>query len=873
MMKRQSSCRSPRSARALASALALAWLAFLFCVATLDARAASTCTIAFPAGTAPTLVAGEPDGVRGAEWNDATVLTSGDACFSLMQDIIPMTGGMITDRVVRVYSKRFTRGGTSFVGFFFEVPDRTDKGPCPNQELCNGERIVLQFDSNISRGAQLAGGNPLFSLTNDYQLVFNHKWTATGNNVTAKTWQASERIAAGGELCSPPEWTPVSLGGVNEPKWFVRNDLVGGGYTAEIEVPLPMLGFVGMPPASTNVGFALAVVNDLGNDSPMACGANAVCDGFATSFPNSPEMTVTNASNPLVACHGNWTVPNEWGTGTFGLAPGAVTIDRTPEYWNTSAIAVKECNAAGGVYQWYKDKPCTARIEARLDNNTGATQTRNILFLWSSYGTGDPATYKVVALLENQSVPVGDNVGPFAVTWSDPPYPVDHHPCMRAYILPPSFLPTFTKAQILAITSRDGPDGLNAMVAAYGLGTNQWAQKNISQSATQNVCTTCPVASLRDVTKPTDEAARTSSSPASPPSSSPASPQKWADLAERARNTKGEVVILPANYTPDGASPAASPQQTNPDDKRPPIVQRPGTEIVIAPREMERYRRDYVIVQVRTFGFDTKASKEPRYNFIENMGGILLVVPVEVMRKLIEVPFHFEVSNSFTERTVFHQVSLYTGAGAQDTLGTQVGLDTSPSRYAVNETRTVNGFVRVKLDRGVGGGTTGTTDTTGGGEFKRWGLSLHAGASIPHSDFGDLRKTGPNFGVDLEYRFNKYFSLEGIYTFHRFGGERLGPFGPGNVFIDIPDLNLHQISVNGKIYGGTSPVRPFFNLGGGAYKFDPGEFRGGVNLGGGLQYDVTPKFAVEGAYNFHSVFGIFDEAKFSTVQAGVRFRF
>jgi hypothetical protein len=154
----------------------------------------------------------------------------------------------------------------------------------------------------------------------------------------------------------------------------------------------------------------------------------------------------------------------------------------------------------------------------------------------------------------------------------------------------------------------------------------------------------------------------------------------------------------------------------------------------------------------------------------------------------------------------------------------------------------------------------------GGGSFKHWGLSLHAGASIPHGNFNNLFNPGPNFGVDLEYRFNSTFSLEGIYTFHRFRGETLGSF-------KIGDQNLHQFSVNGKIYGGASPVRPFFNFGGGAYKFNPGDVRGGINVGGGLQFDVTPTFAVDAMYNFNNLFTFGSNLTFSTVQGGVRFRF
>jgi Outer membrane protein beta-barrel domain/von Willebrand factor type A domain len=155
----------------------------------------------------------------------------------------------------------------------------------------------------------------------------------------------------------------------------------------------------------------------------------------------------------------------------------------------------------------------------------------------------------------------------------------------------------------------------------------------------------------------------------------------------------------------------------------------------------------------------------------------------------------------------------------------------------------------------------------GVGGFKRWGLSLHAGVSIPHGDLNTIFNPGPNAGVDLEYRFNQMFSAEAIYTYHRFNGENFG-------FGTIPDLNVHQLSLNGKVYGSTSPVRPFFNFGGGAYVFTPGaSTHGGLNVGGGVQFDVTPNFAIDGMYNFHNVFTSGSNTKFSAVQGGVRFRF
>jgi opacity protein-like surface antigen len=54
---------------------------------------------------------------------------------------------------------------------------------------------------------------------------------------------------------------------------------------------------------------------------------------------------------------------------------------------------------------------------------------------------------------------------------------------------------------------------------------------------------------------------------------------------------------------------------------------------------------------------------------------------------------------------------------------------------------------------------------------------------------------------------------------------------------------------------------------------DDGGTHGGLNLGAGLQFNVSPKFAVEGAYNFHNAFLSGTSFRFSTVQGGVRFRF
>jgi opacity protein-like surface antigen len=152
-------------------------------------------------------------------------------------------------------------------------------------------------------------------------------------------------------------------------------------------------------------------------------------------------------------------------------------------------------------------------------------------------------------------------------------------------------------------------------------------------------------------------------------------------------------------------------------------------------------------------------------------------------------------------------------------------------------------------------------------DLKHWALSIHAGVSIPHGSLNNVFNPGPNLAFDVEYRINHTFSVEGIYGYHRFNGQRFGAF-------TVADLNLHQFSVNGKVYGSSSPTRPFFNFGGGVYVFTPGvSTHGGLNVGAGVQHDVTPNFAVEGVYNFHNVFTSGSNTHFSAVQGGVRFRF
>jgi opacity protein-like surface antigen len=137
-----------------------------------------------------------------------------------------------------------------------------------------------------------------------------------------------------------------------------------------------------------------------------------------------------------------------------------------------------------------------------------------------------------------------------------------------------------------------------------------------------------------------------------------------------------------------------------------------------------------------------------------------------------------------------------------------------------------------------------------------------AGVAVPHGDLNTFLDPGFSVNAGLEYMITSQFSAEGTIGYHRFS-----TFFGGN-------SNLYQVSGNGKYYfvDQSSKLRPFVNGGVGVYVTDAAQAHFGGNIGAGVLYEVTPKFGIEGAYNFHAV-NAGDGVRFSTVQGGVRFRF
>lgn len=162
----------------------------------------------------------------------------------------------------------------------------------------------------------------------------------------------------------------------------------------------------------------------------------------------------------------------------------------------------------------------------------------------------------------------------------------------------------------------------------------------------------------------------------------------------------------------------------------------------------------------------------------------------------------------------------------------------------------------------VDGVAIGNSSTSGGSSTGKWRFFLDAGPNFAHDDF--LKAFGGKWSANagIERRLSSAWSVEGILGYHRFG--------------TTASLTPHiwQLSINGKRFFGTSPLRPFVNAGVGAYNFDPGdETRAGANAGVGALYEFTPTCGIEAAWNYHIINTDNDSASFSALQVGIRFAF
>jgi hypothetical protein len=326
--------------------------------------------------------------------------------------------------------------------------------------------------------------------------------------------------------------------------------------------------------------------------------------------------------------------------------------------WESQAITVKSCGTTPN-YQYYPD-PCTFTIDAALDNSTNTNQTRNILFLWGDFGTGQ-FHWRFVDLQENVTIPSA-GLTVTSKLWSSVPKMLPEHPCVRVYILPATLLSSFSKTDIE--TKFDTPGFTAAdLETAYALGPPQWAQKNISVAPMGTICPVCAEASLF--------------------------PSKIQSSVVSGLQTK-EASLVPTGLFASIASffsqiaGGQAPIGTIGPGKMP---------IYLSAREREQFQKANAFVQVRAVCSATPdpSRKKPAYEFLEDCGGLLKLVPTELLAKKGGIALTFGVTNSAkVPRTISLIVTTLSPTGN----GTvPVSIDMTPHLVAPGETRTFLGTV------------------------------------------------------------------------------------------------------------------------------------------------------------------------------------
>jgi hypothetical protein len=103
---------------------------------------------------------------------------------------------------------------------------------------------------------------------------------------------------------------------------------------------------------------------------------------------------------------------------------------------------------------------------------------------------------------------------------------------------------------------------------------------------------------------------------------------------------------------------------------------------------MEKYAGDNVMVQIRAYGYRASSvTTTPRYNFLEEIGAIIKLIPVALLTEGGSVPLDFELGNpGQAPRVMMLTVDMKAPKGVAVP---PLNLDTTPQLFAPHETRHV----------------------------------------------------------------------------------------------------------------------------------------------------------------------------------------
>jgi len=127
-------------------------------------------------------------------------------------------------------------------------------------------------------------------------------------------------------------------------------------------------------------------------------------------------------------------------------------------------------------------------------------------------------------------------------------------------------------------------------------------------------------------------------------------------------------------------------------------------------------------------------------------------------------------------------------------------------------------------------------------EVKPWSVSFHTGTAMPTGNFANSYDSGFNIIVDLDYHFTPQIAVVGLFGYNNFKDKANG---------DFYWLNL---SGNARYYFTGARYNYFLGAGPGIYIPERGSSKLGLNLGGGIDFPINPRFSAEVGVDYHITF-------------------
>ena len=142
-------------------------------------------------------------------------------------------------------------------------------------------------------------------------------------------------------------------------------------------------------------------------------------------------------------------------------------------------------------------------------------------------------------------------------------------------------------------------------------------------------------------------------------------------------------------------------------------------------------------------------------------------------------------------------------------------------------------------------------------------LSLHLGVAEPRGTFANSYDSDLSLALDYSHHFTRQLSGVATLSYHRFDAGSSA----------VSDTYWWSISANAKYELTPNSLRPFVTSGVGLYKPESGSTDPGLNVGVGVDLDISPDWVLEAGIDYHHIFTSSSDTDFAVARIGLLYFF